>query len=114
MTREPLLKRSRIKLPLDAYKKLVIQVHRRDGWRCRKCRCRTSLHCHHIKFRSQGGDDTTFNLVTVCDECHEKIHRRELFVLPKSGCLDEEVNADEGVAFWVPEATVVLGRQHDK
>lgn len=31
-------------------------------------------HAHHLRMRSQGGDDTPGNLLAVCAPCHEHIH----------------------------------------
>jgi hypothetical protein len=38
------------------------------------CSFRAS-HAHHLVMRSQGGNDTPGNLLAVCAECHEHIHR---------------------------------------
>jgi 5-methylcytosine-specific restriction endonuclease McrA len=104
-------KRSRVRLPLKEYKKLCELVHERDGWKCRVCRFRQDLHAHHIVFRSQRGPDATFNLVTVCSDCHEAIHSRYVIILAKSGKPDDPVNADEGIKIlrvngWKPKRTV--------
>jgi hypothetical protein len=51
----------------------------RDQYTCQKCRVRnTSLHVHHIKFRSDGGSNAPDNLVTVCSNCHTKIHENKI------------------------------------
>jgi len=34
------------------------------------------LQVHHLKFRSQSGDDEEQNLITLCAECHEQVHRK--------------------------------------
>lgn len=31
-------------------------------------------HAHHVRRRSQGGDDTVDNLLMVCHRCHGEIH----------------------------------------
>ena len=55
------------------------QVFERDGFKCRHCKKgKTELHAHHLKARSQGGEDTLENLVTLDKECHVKYHRGEL------------------------------------
>ena len=76
-----------LRLPRDAYKVLCRQVLDRDGWKCRNPRCgfRGNLHCHHILFRSEGGDDVSWNLVTLCSECHDKIHDYTLFIFVAEG-----------------------------
>jgi 5-methylcytosine-specific restriction endonuclease McrA len=92
-------KRSRIKLPLKAYKQLCDVVHERDGWRCQVCKYRQDLHCHHIIFRSHGGDDASYNLYTVCTDCHTAIHDRYIILLPIEG---DNIDADAGVKqLWV-------------
>jgi 5-methylcytosine-specific restriction endonuclease McrA len=35
-----------------------------------------NLQVHHLKFRSQSGDDEEQNLITLCAECHEQMHRK--------------------------------------
>ena len=55
------------------------QVFERDGFKCRHCkRSKTELHAHHLQARSEGGEDTLENLVTLDKECHVKYHKGEL------------------------------------
>jgi 5-methylcytosine-specific restriction endonuclease McrA len=63
------------------YRRVCAQVDTRDGGFCRVCRrfCQATAH-HHIVFRSQGGKDTTANLITVCVDCHADIHSRKVRV----------------------------------
>lgn len=65
-------------------------VRARDGHQCQSCHVPVSVgyanplqhaHVHHIQFRSQGGPDAMTNLITVCAECHAKIHAHELKVV---------------------------------
>lgn len=60
-------------------------VHERDQNMCRCCGAR-GTQCHHVLFRSQGGEDELSNLILLCSECHQdKAHGvesrryRELF-----------------------------------
>lgn len=41
---------------------------------CRRCRGE-AVHTHHRKMRSQGGDNSEANLVRLCVECHDWVHR---------------------------------------
>ena len=51
----------------------------RDNYTCQHCRTKKgTLHAHHIVYRSQGGADTLDNLITLCEECHKKLHKGEL------------------------------------
>lgn len=43
-------------------------VHRRDS-RCRMCGG-NGTEVHHVKFRSQGGEDSVLNLALLCTDCH--------------------------------------------
>jgi hypothetical protein len=62
----------------------------RDGWRCQApgCGSRAQLHAHHVIFRSSGGPDDGWNLVTICLSCHEMIH---------SGCIKVRGRAPGGL-----------------
>ena len=62
----------------------------RDGGKCRACSTLVQLrsddpfklmHAHHIRFRSAGGEDTLDNLVSVCGNCHDLIHRHLIVIL---------------------------------
>lgn len=100
-------KRSRLVLPKKEYKKLCDRVHQRDGWRCKVpwCKAREQLNAHHITFRSQGGDDASYNMITMCKRCHQALHDRYIIIRPlRDG---QEINADEGVKWefvngWFP------------
>jgi hypothetical protein len=47
--------------------------------------CGHARHQHHIRYRSQGGLETTGNLVTLCDfrfrGCHEAVHARRIVIV---------------------------------
>ena len=50
-------------------------VLHRDGYTCQCCgkkNCR--LEVHHIIFRSNDGTDDENNLITLCEDCHKKVH----------------------------------------
>ena len=47
----------------------------RDKYTCQICKAKnTRLEVHHIVYRSKGGTDDLDNLVTLCEDCHKKIH----------------------------------------
>jgi hypothetical protein len=91
-------RRSRVKLPPREYRELTHLVHKRDKWMCRVpgCKARSGLHAHHIVFRSQQGDDASYNLITICNHHHDGIHVRcDLVILPLVE--GERIDADRGV-----------------
>ena len=49
----------------------------RDNYSCQHCKGKSkdsNLHVHHIIYRSQGGSNTTDNLICLCKTCHDKLH----------------------------------------
>ena len=69
-----LKKVKRIKLGKMVYRRLMKRVLERDGWRCQKCGSLENLQVHHKIRRSQQGDDSLDNLVTLCAYCHMAEH----------------------------------------
>jgi 5-methylcytosine-specific restriction endonuclease McrA len=69
-------KRPRLRLALKSFQLLRNSVLRRDGWRCQSCGSRLGLEVHHITPRSKLGDDVEENLITLCWECHRRIHSK--------------------------------------
>jgi 5-methylcytosine-specific restriction endonuclease McrA len=70
------VKSPRQRLDSTSYRDLHRQVLERDGWRCQVCGSMQNLQVHHLKFRSRSGGDEEQNLITLCAECHERMHRR--------------------------------------
>jgi 5-methylcytosine-specific restriction endonuclease McrA len=68
-------KSPRLRLDSKSYSDLHRQVLERDGWRCQVCGSMQNLQVHHLKFRSQSGGDEEQNLITLCAQCHEQVHR---------------------------------------
>lgn len=51
------------------------EVLERDSHRCRGCGLsKGPLEVHHIIYRSQGGKDEAWNLITLCRGCHGRAH----------------------------------------
>ena len=49
----------------------------RDEHTCQYCKGKSGsnlLEVHHIKWKSNGGTDILTNLITLCSECHKKLH----------------------------------------
>ena len=67
-------RRPRLRLDLESYRRLCRQVLERDGWRCQDCGSQVDLQVHHMNPRSQMGDDTEENLITLCAHCHAVTH----------------------------------------
>ena len=67
-------KRPRLRLDPGLYEELRQQVLRRDSWRCQTCGTMANLEVHHKQSRSQAGDDSEENLITLCTPCHTSLH----------------------------------------
>ena len=51
----------------------------RDNYTCQHCKTKKgTLHAHHIVYRRNGGADTLDNLITLCEDCHKKLHDGKL------------------------------------
>ena len=65
---------SRFRLDPTSYEALRQEVLRRDDWRCQSCGAISNLEVHHQQFRSHSGHDSDENLITLCSECHARVH----------------------------------------
>ncbi len=63
-----------VRLDCQQYEQLHQGIMRRDGWRCQLCGALSQLQVHHLRFRSQSGEDSEENLMTLCHNCHATIH----------------------------------------
>ena len=66
-----------IRLDAQEYRILRGKILERDHWRCQICGSMWRLQIHHKDFRSHLGSDSEENLITLCDECHRRIHRHQ-------------------------------------
>lgn len=88
---------------LREWEKVKKQVAERDGYCCRMCgkACRygdpieSKADPHHIILQSQGGPDTTANVLHLCRRCHDLCHKVRRFWL--SGNADDKDPMGKGV-----------------
>ena len=53
-------------------------VLHRDNHQCQKCKTKKGkLHVHHVVFKSNGGTNSPDNLIVLCSDCHDKLHKGE-------------------------------------
>lgn len=81
-------KRRKVNQKAAAYAKARALVWERDSGFCRVCgQDAMKLYrgigfgfgqCHHIRYRSRGGQNNVQNLVLVCVACHDDIHARRV------------------------------------
>lgn len=58
-------------------------VYRRDGFRCALCDSTKGLQVHHAIPRSRGGNNSEYNLITLCSVCHATTHGTRLPEVPE-------------------------------
>jgi len=81
------------------------QVLLREGEFCANPHChRRAVHWHHIRPRSEGGDDTLENGVALCEKCHALVH---------AGLLEVR-RARDGRLFFRPRADRLPGNELDR
>lgn len=89
---DPTLRGSRYQDPTRLDENLRLACLMRDGYRCQQCqKQKVRLEAHHIQFRKLGGKDTLANLVTLCEQCHHRLHEGRIIlkVTGVSGHLDQ-------------------------
>ena len=75
-------RKARQKRELEALRASVRRdVFIRDST-CRACGKCAPEHLHHIRYRSQGGEDSTNNTCGVCAKCHADIHASKIALQP--------------------------------
>jgi 5-methylcytosine-specific restriction protein A len=67
-------KRRRLRLDLERYCQLKLNILERDGWKCQRCGRRDRLQIHHMIRRNQSGADCEENLIVLCSGCHRSLH----------------------------------------
>ena len=66
-----------------------VRVLQRDGFACKSCgwsrsnadpsdRYRTQIELHHIQHHVDGGENTVENLISLCNVCHDEVHRGQI------------------------------------
>lgn len=64
--------------PTLGYYDVRYYVFARDNYTCQVCKKKSkALHAHHIVYRSKGGTDRAYNLITVCTDCHTPENHKE-------------------------------------
>ena len=49
----------------------------RDNFTCQKCgEKEILLEAHHIVWTTKSGKDSIYNLITLCENCHDKVHKK--------------------------------------
>jgi hypothetical protein len=76
-------------LTTPAWKEKRAQALRRDKGVCQGCHARPATQVHHLSYK-HAGDELLFELVSICDRCHDRAHadREEAGTMTPSAFLD--------------------------
>ena len=55
-------------------RKANLKICVQENPKCANCLSIESVSAHHIIFRSEGGDDSLSNLISLCFHCHRMAH----------------------------------------
>ena len=72
------LKQPRLRLDPELYEQLCRESCKGMDGECQSCGSLKNLQVHHKQFRSQSGDDSEQNLITLCSDCHLTLHGSRL------------------------------------
>ncbi|MGY5851469.1 HNH endonuclease [Salegentibacter sp. F14] len=61
-------------LKSDKWQEIRKLVLERDDYKCRKCNIKPATAVHHLTYNNVGNEKLS-ELISICDECHEEIHR---------------------------------------
>jgi hypothetical protein len=90
--------------------KIKKEIYERDNHCCQRCGTKEhpyNLHAHHITPKAADGGATPENLITLCEACHERLHRYNepmsdvpdrgltAFTLPNASLNDYVASLDE-------------------
>lgn len=59
-----------------------LRTRKRDNAQCRWCATTETLNLHHVIYRSEGGPDRAYNLMTLCRMHHEEVHSNKHLFQP--------------------------------
>ena len=48
----------------------------RDGFKCQHCHSQHNLRGHHVRYRKNLTECTIKDVLTLCERCHKKEHKR--------------------------------------
>lgn len=52
-------------------------VLERDSYQCQACLSTKATQVHHLNYKHVG-DEPLFDLISVCERCHTKLHQQEV------------------------------------
>ncbi len=88
----------------------------RDGYKCQKCGNTDHLEAHHIIFKSNEGTNALNNGITLCKECHKKVHLGTLSIAKRPKHFKYPAHLQQGKNYLrnglleiIPDVDVIFG-----
>ena len=77
-------------LKSDYWREVRRIVLKRDAFQCRKCSLRLRPEVHHLTYVHHGNEkEHLYDLITLCKNCHKKLHMAE--ILEKIGSSEPDL-----------------------
>lgn len=64
-------------LKTEKWQKKRFERNKLDGFRCQMCGTAKNLNVHHLTYENLGRE-SIYDLVTLCESCHKKVHEKDL------------------------------------
>lgn len=64
----------------ELWRRKRTRILARDNYRCQKCGSAINLRVHHIRYPECFGDESDDDLITLCDSCHQEVHRKDIII----------------------------------
>ena len=84
----------------EEWRQKRLKVLKRDGFRCQMCGTAKNLRVHHINYEHLGTDAELDDLITLCDECHRKIHEQDIKKKAPLSLFDDDELPDSNSAMF--------------
>ena len=85
----------------------------RDKYTCQHCKSTDNLQAHHIRQRSKGGTNRVSNGLTLCEKCHDALHKELWQLDTKPKFFQYPMHLMQG-KHYLREQIEALGLNYDK
>ena len=84
----------------EEWRQKRLKILKRDGFRCQMCGTAKNLRVHHINYEHLDTDAELDDLITLCDECHRKIHEQDIKKKAPLSLFDDDELPDSNSAMF--------------
>lgn len=78
------------------WKKAREQRLKIDGYVCSVCKSNKRLQVHHLTYENIHNEDVFTDLITLCEDCHAKVHKKQIKLKKKNNKKNKKQRAKKG------------------